>query len=105
MESFLNNLITLPFLVAFLATVILTPVCIMILKKVGIVDDPKVRKHPAIIHKKPIPRGGGIPLFLGCLIAGILFLPINQITGAIFLAAAIALITGLIDDKYDISPY
>ena len=105
MESFLNNVITLPFLVAFLATVILTPVFIIILKKVGIVDDPKVRKHPAIIHKKPIPRGGGIPLFLGCLIAGILFLPINQITGAIFLAAAIALITGLIDDKYDISPY
>ena len=104
MEILIKNIITLPFLTALAVTLFVTPICIILLKKYGIVDDPK-RKHPGIIHTKPIPRGGGIPLFIGTLVAGILFMPVNQITGAIFLAAAIALITGVIDDKYDISPY
>ena len=104
MEILFKNIITLPFLTALIVTLFVTPICIILLKKYGIVDDPK-RKHPGVIHTKPIPRGGGIPLFIGTLVAGILFMPINQITGAIFIAAAIALITGVIDDKYDISPY
>ncbi len=105
MGDILNNLIFLPFIVAFLVTTAATPLCLIFLKKFGIVDDPKVRRHPAIIHSKPIPRGGGIPLFIGVLIAGVLFLPISKITGAIFLASFIALVIGVLDDKYDISPY
>jgi UDP-GlcNAc:undecaprenyl-phosphate/decaprenyl-phosphate GlcNAc-1-phosphate transferase len=104
MEIIFKNIIFLPFIAALLITAIITPICIILLKKYGIVDDPK-RKHPGVIHTKPIPRGGGIPLFIGTLVAGIICLPINQITGAIFIAASIALITGVIDDKYDISPY
>ena len=104
MGGILNNVITFPFLVALIVTAIATPICIILLKKYGIVDDPK-RKHPGIIHKKPIPRGGGIPLFIGTLAAGILFLPINPAIGAIFLAAFIALFVGVLDDKYDLSPY
>lgn len=101
----MNNIILFPFLAAFIITVLFTPLCIKILKKVGIVDDPKVRRHPAIIHKKPIPRGGGIPLFLGVLLAGLIFLPLNKITGAIYISSFIALLTGILDDKYDLSPY
>jgi UDP-GlcNAc:undecaprenyl-phosphate/decaprenyl-phosphate GlcNAc-1-phosphate transferase len=104
MESVLNSILILPFLVALLVTALTTPVCIALLKKYKIVDDPK-RKHPAIIHKKPIPRGGGIPLFLGAFAASVLFLPINPTVSAIFLAAFIALVTGVLDDKYDLSPY
>ena len=104
MEGILNYVITYPFLVALLTTALVTPLCIKLLKKYGIVDDPK-RNHPGIIHKKPIPRGGGIPLFLGTLVAGILFLPLNSTIGAIFLAAFIALVVGVLDDKYDLSPY
>ena len=105
MENILNNLIFLPFLVAFIATVLITPISLIILKKLGIVDDPKVRKHPAIIHSSPIPRGGGIPLFIGVIIAAIIFLPLNQITVAIFIASFISLAVGVLDDKFDISPY
>lgn len=104
MEAVLNYVITLPFLIALITTAIATPICIYFLKKIGLVDDPK-RKHPGIIHKKPIPRGGGIPLFIGTFVAGILFLPINPTIGAIFLASFIALVVGVLDDKYDISPY
>ena len=82
----------------FLLTSLLTFIFIFINKKIGLIDDPKRQNHPGIIHTKPIPRGGGIPLFLGVFIAGIIFLPHNQITTAIFTAGFIALIVGLVDD-------
>lgn len=106
----MNNFFLLPFLTAFAATVLITPIAIALIKKLGLVDDPKLHKHPGIIHKKPIPRGGGIPLFFGTLIAGLIFLPKNGITTALFFASSLALIIGLIDDKLnsksrDVSPY
>ncbi len=104
MSGNILNFIALPFISSFIAAVAATPLSIYFLKKFGIIDDPK-RKHPGIIHSVPIPRGGGIPLFIGALIAGIIFLPINKITSAVFLASAISLIVGVIDDKYDVSPY
>jgi len=97
--------IILPIITAFVVTAVATPISIFFIKKFEIMDDPKTHKHPAIIHKKPIPRAGGIPLFIGVLIASLIFLPINQITIVIFIAAFISLVTGIIDDKFDISPY
>jgi UDP-GlcNAc:undecaprenyl-phosphate/decaprenyl-phosphate GlcNAc-1-phosphate transferase len=94
-----------PFIAAFLITIIITPISIFFLKKFGIIDDPKTRKHPGIIHKNPIPRGGGISLFLGVFITVIFFLPISNILIAVFFAGLISLVIGVIDDKYDISPY
>ena len=68
-------------------------------------DDPKKHKHPALLHHVPIPRGGGLPFFLGVCIASALFVPITQVTIALFLAGSISLVVGLLDDKYDLSPY
>lgn len=95
----------LPFITAFVATVIVTPISIVFIKKLGIFDDPKLHKHPAIIHTKPIPRAGSIPFFAGVAIAGFLFLPLTKIVLALFFASLISLIVGVIDDKFDISPY
>ncbi|OGH19056.1 MAG: hypothetical protein A3F31_01205 [Candidatus Levybacteria bacterium RIFCSPHIGHO2_12_FULL_38_12] len=98
-------IILLPITISFLAASILTPICIHILKKIGLFDDPKLRKHPGVIHTKPIPRGGGIPLFLGVFITALYFLPINGITISLFIASFISLVVGVLDDKFDISPY
>ena len=68
-------------------------------------DDPKKHKHPAIIHTNPIPRGGGIALFMGVLVASLFFIPFSQIIVAAFIAAFVSLFVGVIDDKFDISPY
>ncbi len=105
-----NDVIFLPLLIAFLITGILTPLFIFINKKIGLVDDPKRKNHPAIIHTKPIPRGGGIPLFLGVFLTGLVFLPQNPVITGLFTAAALALAVGVIDDvlnarSQDISPY
>lgn len=99
------NSILIPFIISFLLTVVATPLSLIFIKKYKLIDDPKKRKHPAIVHKKPTPRGGGIPLFIGVIIAGLLFLPITKATIGIFVASFLSLIIGVLDDKYDISPY
>ena len=99
------EIIFLPFIISFIIVVVATPLSIIFIKKLGIIDDPKKHKHPAILHKKPVPRGGGIPLFIGVVIAGLLFLPLTKIVIALFLASFISLLVGVLDDKYDLSPY
>ena len=101
----LQTTVFIPLITAFVATILATPISLFFIKKLGIVDDPKKHKHPAIIHKKPIPRAGGIPLFVGVLVASLVFLPIEKITIAIFLASFICLFVGVLDDKFDLSPY
>jgi UDP-GlcNAc:undecaprenyl-phosphate GlcNAc-1-phosphate transferase len=104
------NVVILPFFISFLVTAVATPFAIKLMTRLGIIDDPKVHIHPGIIHTKPIPRGGGLPLFLGVLVTALLFLPMNATTIAIFFAAFLALVIGIIDDKLnsqakDVSPY
>ncbi len=99
------NVIFLPLLTAFIITAAVTAFCLPLMKKLGILDDPKKHKHPAIIHKKPIPRGGGIPLFAGMFLASLFFIPFTGMVATLFAAAFLALLVGVLDDKYDISPY
>lgn len=94
-----------PLIIAFILTTILTPISLRLIRKMGLLDDPKTHKHPGIIHNKAIPRGGGIPLFLGIALTGIIFLPLTKTVIALFMASFIALLIGVLDDKYDISPY
>ncbi len=97
--------ILLPFIIAFITTTLATPLCIKLIKKFQILDDPKTHKHPAVIHKKPIPRGGGVPIFTGILISSLFLLPMTHVTISLLIAAFIALLVGILDDKFDISPY
>jgi UDP-GlcNAc:undecaprenyl-phosphate/decaprenyl-phosphate GlcNAc-1-phosphate transferase len=97
--------IFLPLLIAFIITTIMTPISLILIKKLGLLDDPKTHKHPGVIHKKTTPRGGGIPLFLGIALTALFFLPLTKTVVALFIAGLIALLIGILDDKYDISPY
>lgn len=97
--------IFLPLLISFIVSATATAFSLPAMRYFGILDDPVKHKHPAIIHKKPIPRGGGIPLFIGMFIPTIFFLSFTPMIGLLFLSAFIALIVGVLDDKYDISPY
>ncbi len=104
MQSLIQS-VFLPFFFAFVATVVFTPLSLVFIKKWKILDDPKTHKHPAILHKKPVPRGGGIPLFFAIGITALLLLHPSLTLSAILLSGAIALIVGVLDDKYDLSPY
>ncbi len=91
--------------VSFLATVFVVPVVIRIARKLKLMDDPKTHIHPAVIHKKPIPRAGGLAIYIGMIVAASLFIEWNSFTITLFGAGLIVVMTGLLDDKYDLSPY
>lgn len=101
----IDTTIFLPFIIAFFSTLIVTPICIKIIKNLKLMDDPKTHLHPAIIHKKPTPRGGGLPIFIGIFASGLLFLPVTPVTISLFFASLISLVIGILDDKFDVSPY
>ncbi|MCL4353798.1 undecaprenyl/decaprenyl-phosphate alpha-N-acetylglucosaminyl 1-phosphate transferase [Patescibacteria group bacterium] len=96
--------VILPIVTSFLATIIAVPVSLIFIRKWKLIDDPATHKHPAIIHAKPVPRGGGIPLFIGVFVSALLFLPLVKVTLGLMLASFIALAVGIADDKLDITP-
>lgn len=87
--------------IAFLAT----PAIIKFAKKIGIVDDPKKSKHPKVIHTYPVPRGGGIAIYIALMITSLIFLPIDKHLIGILAGATVLLIMGVADDKFNLNPY
>ncbi len=94
-----------PFFTALLATFFATPLVIRLAFRLGLVDDPKHRWHPARTHKGTIPRAGGLALFLGAAVAILLFLPVTKLTIGIVIAGTLLTLVGLADDKRDVHPY
>lgn len=86
--------------IAFLVTVLSILVLRPVADAIGLVDKPGGRK----LHDGVIPLIGGICMFLGILIA----LPLVEppIHGQIpfLIAAAVLVIVGVIDDRFDVSP-
>lgn len=95
-----------PAIVSFLITIILTPFAIKFARKFNLVDDPKIRPHPAHTQKRVVPRAGGLSLFLAIILSQLFFIPFREYTPGIISALTILLLVGLLDDKYkNLSPY
>lgn len=92
-------------IVAFLATLVSIPFVIKFARKAKLMDDPKTHIHPAVIHKKPVPRAGGLAIYIGIIVAAIIFVPLDAFTITILFGGFVVVVTGLLDDKYDLSPY
>ena len=97
--------LALSLLVACLVSAVSVPFVIRFAKKAKLLDDPKTHHHPAILHKKPIPRAGGLSIFIGILTAVIIFIPLDNFIKAIMFGGVVVVATGILDDKYDLSPY
>lgn len=93
------------FLLSAAVTLVITPVVIQLAKKFGLVDDPKVRPHPAHTHKDIIPRAGGLAIFIGIFLPLFIYFPLSKSVIGIFLGSLILILVGLWDDKRDRSPY
>jgi UDP-GlcNAc:undecaprenyl-phosphate GlcNAc-1-phosphate transferase len=100
----MQQLILAP-VISFLVTLVCVPLVIKFARKTNLMDDPQVHKHPAILHKKPIPRAGGLAIFIGIVVASLIFIPFDNFVKAIFIGGLIVVVTGILDDKYDLSPY
>jgi len=94
--------IVMAFLVSFAVTFMATPVVRKIALKFNIVDIPdNIRKT----HKQVKPYLGGLAIFLGTIAGYILLQPKNEYMGEIILGAIIMIITGMLDDIYNLKPY
>ncbi len=95
----------LTFIIATAISYLMTPLTIRLATKYKLTTDANSRSHPAHTHKGIIPRGGGIPIYVSLLITGLLFLPMQKIVIGILISNAFLLILGLLDDRFDLSPY
>ncbi|HWK29898.1 MAG TPA: MraY family glycosyltransferase [Solirubrobacter sp.] len=87
-------------LVAFAVAAALTPLAARFARRIGAVDDVKERG----LARQATPLLGGLAIFGGALVAGLLFLPDNQRTEGILAAAALITIVGALDDVFDLHP-
>ncbi len=95
------------FAVGLVASFVLVPLVKRLAPSMGLMDEPDERR----IHKKPIPRCGGIAVFLATHLAlAVVFLgPWRQLAGTvqlpewgiIFVCSTILLLVGIFDDRYD----
>ena len=94
-----------PGVLAFLLSLGITPLVIWGYRKLNWLDDPKKSSHPKVVHKYPVPRGGGVAVFLAILIASLWFLPLDKHLIGIMLGGLVLAIVGVVDDVKNINPY
>src|SRR3954454_20583329 len=81
-------------LVALGVVVALTPAVGGMARLLGVVDSPGGRR----LNRSPVPRLGGLALFLGIFVPALAFLPFDRETRGLLLGAAVAVTVGAIDD-------
>lgn len=80
---------------ALLISFIATPVVKSLAEKVGAVDVPKDGRR---MHDHPIPRMGGLAIFLGFLLSTLVFVPLTTPLRGMLLGGVIIVVLGIIDD-------
>ena len=81
-------------LVALTVVVLLTPAVGGMARLLGVVDRPGGRR----LNRSPVPRLGGVALFLGIFVPALAFVPFTRETRGLLLGAAVAVTVGAIDD-------
>lgn len=81
--------------VAFIISFASTPIVKAFAQKVGAMDIPGEERR---VHDHPIPRMGGLAIFLGFILSVLLFADINRQMQGILLGCVIIVATGAIDD-------
>lgn len=101
-DSYIIVMSIFPFLISFFLSVAIIKLTIKFAPNVGLVDDPRKRKHPAAIHKKVLPRAGGLALFIAFALTVVFLVPFSKPLFGIMLGATLLVTVGLLDDKYDL---
>lgn len=95
LENRLIGYVMLALLVALVISFLMTPVVKTFAYKVGAIDVPKDARR---MHKVPIPRLGGLAIFIGFMVSILLFVRITTEMKSILLGAVIIVVLGVVDD-------
>ena len=87
--------ILLPLVVALVISFLSTPIVKSFAYKLGAIDVPKDERR---MHTVPIPRMGGLAIFLGFIISVLLFVEVDDQMKGILLGSVIIVVMGIIDD-------
>jgi UDP-GlcNAc:undecaprenyl-phosphate GlcNAc-1-phosphate transferase len=93
-----------PFILTTLLAALIAPLVIRWYRKRGWVEDPLAKPHRKTTHDRPVPRGGGVVIFLSILLPIILFLQVDSYLIAILIGALLLTVVGFLDDLYDLHP-
>jgi UDP-GlcNAc:undecaprenyl-phosphate GlcNAc-1-phosphate transferase len=93
------------FLVAAAVTALLTPFTMRFARAVGAIDEPRERG----LSDRPTPLLGGLAIFAGVLVAGLIWLPAgyareHQLWDGVLLGAAVITLVGALDDRFELPP-
>ena len=94
-ENRLVAYVVLALLVALVVSFLMTPVVKTFAYKVGAIDVPKDNRR---MHKVPIPRLGGLAIFLAFLLSTLVFADIDRQMQGILLGAVMIVVLGVMDD-------
>lgn len=86
----------LALIVAVVVSFLASPIVKTFAYKVGAVDVPKDNRR---MHHVPIPRLGGLAIFLGFIVSILLFADMTDQFRSILLGAVIIVVLGVVDDK------
>ncbi|WP_461200832.1 glycosyltransferase family 4 protein [Anoxybacillus sp. TBDG-1] len=84
----------------FVVAVLITPVVKWLAFRVGATDKPNQRK----VHQKIMPRLGGLAIFISFIVGYFVLQPASPYATAIVIGATIIVLTGVLDDIYELSP-
>jgi UDP-GlcNAc:undecaprenyl-phosphate GlcNAc-1-phosphate transferase len=86
--------------IALAVVVMLTPAVGGMARLLGVVDRPDGRR----LNPRPVPRLGGLAIFLGVIVPSLAFLDLTGPMRGILLGAAVACVVGAVDDFRGLSP-
>ena len=88
--------------VALVISYLMCPLVKSFAYKIGAIDVPKDNRR---MHKKPVPRLGGLAIFLGFIVSMLLFTKIDGEMQGILLGAVIIVVLGVVDDMTPLRAY
>ena len=89
-------------LCAFVVSFLMCPMVKSFAYKIGAIDVPKDNRR---MHKKPVPRLGGLAIFLGFMVSMLLFVKVDHQMQGILLGASIIVVLGVVDDMSPLRAY
>jgi UDP-GlcNAc:undecaprenyl-phosphate GlcNAc-1-phosphate transferase len=94
------------FLVAAAVTALVTPVTMRFARAIGAIDEPRERG----LSERPKPLLGGLAIFVGALVAGLIWLPAGfgketpELWHGVLIGAAVITVVGALDDRFELPP-